>query len=146
MSAQYDYLCKSMPSIPSRIFELRTLTVIQFYNNNCAAADLVKDSQQNPDGAGGTFNFADWPGYLSGGASSGAKLHVGLPGNEAEVAPSGYGFVPAYSLAEVVGNSEGVAGFNGIMIYDAGDSDVPNDNGCNYSQNVRRVLDTGSAC
>lgn len=144
MQAQYDYLCKNLRVEFTSKRPLTVSAVIQFYNNNCAAADLVKDSNNNPQGPGGTYNLADWPGYLSGGASANARLHVGLPGDKAEAGD--YHYVPTYSLPEVVANSEGVAGFNGIMIYDAGDSDVPNVNGCNYAQQARRVLDTGSAC
>ncbi|KAH7386321.1 putative chitinase 3 precursor [Cadophora sp. MPI-SDFR-AT-0126] len=113
MEAQYDYLW------------------IQFYNNYCGAADLVKNSSQNPDGAG-SFNFADWPGYLANGASANAKLHVGLPGDKAEAGD--YFYIPSNSLPTVLANSEGVKGYNGFMIYDAGDSDVVNVNGCHYAQ------------
>lgn len=42
--------------------------------------------------------------------------------------------------------STGVQNWSGFMVFDAGDSDVPQVNGCNYAQNVRRVLDTGDRC
>lgn len=54
---------------------------IQFYNNECSANDLFRDSNDNPNGPGGRFNLADWPGYLSGTASANAKLHCGVPGS-----------------------------------------------------------------
>lgn len=63
MQAQYDYIW------------------IQFYNNNCAAADAISDSNDNPNGAG-SYNIADWPGYLSGGASANARLYTGIPSSK----------------------------------------------------------------
>nr|POE56683.1 endochitinase 2 [Quercus suber] len=126
MNSQFDYL------------------LIQFYNNNCAAAELVKQGQSNPDGDG-TYNLADWPAYISGGASANAKLLVGIPSSTVG-ADDPYFFVDIPDLPTLIGDSTGVANFGGVMLYDAGDSDTPNANGCNYVQQVRRVLDTGANC
>lgn len=125
MESQYDYLW------------------IQFYNNNCAAREAVSD-ENNPYG-NGQYNLADWPGYLAGGASANAKLYTGIPAAK-KSADYPYFYIPTAYLGELLGHSEGVAGFNGFMIYDAGDSDIPQVDGCNYAQNVRRVLDTGDRC
>ncbi len=35
---------------------------IQFYNNQCSANDLFRDSNDNPNGPGGRYNLAEWPG------------------------------------------------------------------------------------
>jgi chitinase len=113
--AQYDYLW------------------IQFYNNDCSASTLF-------DGSGGSaYNLKDWPGHISDGASKNAKLLVGLPGSNAEA--QGY-YIPSNKLASLVDQSKNVPGFDGIMVYDAGDvsSHGTNTPGKNYIQVVKQVL------
>nr|POE90353.1 endochitinase 2 [Quercus suber] len=126
MNSQFDYL------------------LIQFYNNGCAAAELVKPDEENPYGDG-TYNLGDWPAYLADGASANAKLLVGIPSSKAG-ADYPYFYVDIPDLPALVGNSTGVANFGGVMLYDAAGSDTPNANGCNYAQQVRSVLDTGANC
>lgn len=123
--------------------------MIQFYNNFCASTDLVKDPNDNPDsdGSGGYFDFGEWPAYISGGASKNAKIHVGLPGSKSETpASNSFDYVPTKGLPTVLQNSKNAAGYNGFMIFDAGDSDMINVNGCDYEQQVRRIIDTGRTC
>lgn len=104
----------------------------------------MKQGQSNPDGDG-TYNLADWPAYLAGSASANAKLYVGIPSSTTG-ADTPYFYIDPTDLPTIVSGSTGVAGFSGIMLYDAGDSDNENSNGCNYAQQVRKVLDTGAPC
>ncbi|WPG98469.1 putative chitinase 3 precursor [Acrodontium crateriforme] len=125
MQAKYDYL------------------FIQFYNNNCGAGDLTHPGG-NPNGDG-TYNLAQWPAYIANGASKSAKLLVGLAGST--TAASGtFDFIPPNELPELIANSEGVKGFSGVMVWEAGETDKSPTNGCTYTQEIRRVLDTGKPC
>jgi chitinase len=110
---------------------------IQFYNNNCAANDLFRDSNENPNGAG-YFNLKDWPKYLGNGASKNAKLLVGLPG--ASDAAENYDFVASKNLASLVSQAQNVPNFAGVMIYDAGAVSESSTNGKDYAQLVKDAL------
>jgi chitinase len=117
---------------------------IQFYNNFCSANDLFRDSNGNPNGPGGRFNLPDWPGYLAGSASANAKLHVGIPGST--VGASEFDFIDINNLPGLLEASRNTPGFNGFMMWDAANSDIPSDRGCNYAQHARNVLDFGAIC
>lgn len=117
--AQYDYLS------------------IQFYNNECAAVHAYDGSN--------LFNLADWPGVIANGASANAKLLVGLPGNPAEAGSDQ--FVPIDHLADVYEASKNVAGFDGFMVFEVGDTTTVSDvNGCDYFASLYSVLTTGHTC
>jgi chitinase len=116
---------------------------IQFYNNDgCSAYQLFNND-------GGSFNYDAWVSYVSGTPSSGAKLFVGLPASPDASTGDSSGskyYVSPTNLASLVGTYSSHAQFGGIMLWDAGNSDTVNDNGCNYAQEVHSVLTTGSPC
>lgn len=116
---------------------------IQFYNNDyCSAYQLF-------NGNGGTFNYDAWVSYVAGTPSSGAKLFVGLPASpDASTGDSGGSryYVSPNNLVSLVSQYSSHAQFGGVMLWDAGNSDTINVNGCNYAQEVHSVLTTGSAC
>lgn len=113
---------------------------IQFYNNDCAAADVVKNSTGNPNGAG-QYNIKKWPQYVSSGASKAAKLYVGLPASRSGAAH--WDWVKPADLPKVIGVSPGISG---VMLWNTFHSDQATSNGCTYAQNVARVLSTGKPC
>lgn len=116
---------------------------IQFYNNDeCSAYQLF-------DNDGGSFNYDDWVSYVAGTPSSNAKLFIGLPASpDASTGDSGGSkyYVTPTNLASLVGQYSSHPQFGGIMIWDAGNSDTVNENGCNYAQEIHSVLTTGNAC
>jgi len=123
-NAQFDYL------------------FIQFYNNDfCSAYQFVR-----PDGGQGDgFNFDVWETYVSAHASAGAKLLVGLPASTSAGDDMKY-FLSPSELTSLVGSFTSHPGFAGVMLWDAGNSDLDPNDGCEYDQEVRSVLDTGHAC
>ena len=87
--------------------------------------------------------------YTQSGASAGAQLLVGLPAstNGATGTASGAKYYLSPSeLVTVVNQYKSHAGFAGVMMWDASQSDTINDNGCHYDQVVRSVLNTGASC
>ena len=119
---------------------------IQFYNNpSCSAYQFVR-----PDGGEGNgFNFDVWETYVSSHASTGAKLLVGLPASPTAADGHTDGakfFLSPSELTSLVTKFSGHNGFGGIMLWDAGNSDLDNNGGCTYDQEVRSVLDNGHAC
>lgn len=116
---------------------------IQFYNNDyCSAYQLF-------DNDGGSFNYDSWVDYVAGTPSSGAKLFVGLPASPDASTGDSSGskfYVTPTNLASLVSQYSSHAQFGGVMLWDAGNSDTINVNGCNYAQEVHSVLSTGSAC
>ncbi|KIN07799.1 glycoside hydrolase family 18 protein [Oidiodendron maius Zn] len=116
---------------------------IQFYNNDeCSAYQLFQND-------GGSFNYDSWVSYVAGTPSAGAKLFVGLPASKdastGDSSGSKYYVSPA-NLVSLVSKYKSHAQFGGIMLWDAGNSDTVNVNGCNYAQEVHSVLNTGAAC
>jgi chitinase len=116
---------------------------IQFYNNDeCSAYQLFQND-------GGSFNYDGWVGFVSGTASANAKLFIGLPASTDGATGDSSGqkyYVSPTNLVQLVSEYSSHAQFGGIMLWDAGNSDTVNENGCNYAQVVNRVLTTGAAC
>lgn len=119
---------------------------IQFYNNDyCSAYQFVR-----PDGGKGDgFNFDVWESYVSAHASAGAKLLVGLPASTKASTGSDDGakyFLSSSELTSLVDSFTTHTGFAGVMLWDAGNSDLDINDGCEYDQEVRSVLDKGQSC
>lgn len=116
---------------------------IQFYNNDeCSAYQLF-------DNDGGTFNYDDWVTYVAGTPSESAKLFVGLPASTLASTDNNSGakyYVQPSDLVSLVSEYSSHAQFGGVMLWDAGYSDDNTADGCNYSQEVHSILNTGAAC
>ena len=116
---------------------------IQFYNNDaCSAYQLFEN-------AGGSFNYDSWVSYVKGTASKNAKLFIGLPASEDASSGDSTGskyWVSTTNLPKLINEYSSHAQFGGVMLWDAGNSDTVSVNGCNYAQEVHRVLTTGKAC
>lgn len=114
---------------------------IQFYNNNpTCSLGLPGD---------GPFNFNDWVTFISTTPSKNAKLFIGAPastlGSNGNSGGAKYYATPA-QLASVVDSTKSSPYFGGIMLWDAGYSDSNVANGCNYAQEAKNILLTGSPC
>ncbi|CAI7627436.1 unnamed protein product [Penicillium pancosmium] len=92
---------------------------IQFYNNPSCSVN-------------GPINFRSWVDNVAGTPSSDAKLFIGLPAS------------PLAATGTPNGAHEPL--FGGVMMWSAGFSDSNNINGCNYVQQTRSILTTGSSC
>ncbi|KAH6609977.1 glycoside hydrolase family 18 [Trichoderma cornu-damae] len=118
---------------------------VQFYNNNEYAPDPC--SLGLPGNA--PFNYNDWTSFLQTTPSKNAKLFVGVPAAPlaANGSPSGsiYYATPA-QLATIVNDVKGNSNFGGIMMWSAGFSDSNVNDGCNYAQEAKHILLTGSPC
>lgn len=125
MGSQFDYL------------------FIQFYNNDPCSANSYADGDKSD------FNFDDWKSYIGGGSSSNAQLFIGIPagvdGATGDSSGAKYYLQPS-QMASLVNDYKSHAGFAGVMLWDAGNSDTVNDNGCTYSEEVSSVLKTGNTC
>ncbi|PTB39908.1 Chitinase 2 [Trichoderma asperellum] len=114
---------------------------IQFYNNNpTCSLGLPGDAP---------INFNDWTNFVSSTQSSSVKLFVGAPaGPLASNGNSGgavYYATPS-QLATVIAGVKSSPYFGGVMLWDAGYSDQNVIAGCNYAQQVKSILTTGSPC
>ena len=120
------------------------LLFIQFYNNpGCSANNFVTPT---PNGA---FNFDDWKTYTDSGASAGAQLFIGLPASPNGATGTASGaqyYMQPNDLTSLVNEYKSHAGFGGVMLWDAAQSDTINVNGCHYDQLVKTVLSTGASC
>jgi chitinase len=119
---------------------------IQFYNNDfCSAYQIVR-----PDGGKGDgFNLDAWETQISSHASKGARLLVGLPASKDASTGDASGtryFLSPSELTSLVDAFTTHTGFAGVMLWDAGNSDGDTNGGCEYDQEVRKVLNTGHAC
>ena len=56
-----------------------------------------------------------------------------------------FDFIDIENLPGLLQESRNVPGYNGLM-WDAANSDIPSDRGCNYMQHARNVLDFGATC
>lgn len=109
---------------------------VQFYNNPGCSAN-------------GPINFDAWVANLIATPSANAKIFIGLPA--APFAATGTSSGAQYylhpdALATLVCDHISEAAFGGIMMWSAGFSDANVDNGCNYAQQARNILNTGSPC
>ncbi|KAH8799734.1 putative endochitinase precursor [Xylogone sp. PMI_703] len=116
---------------------------IQFYNNDgCSAYQLFNND-------GGSFNYDSWVSYVKGTPSQNAKLFVGLPASKTASTGDSSGskyWVSTSNLPSLINQYGTHAQWGGIMLWDARSSDTVSAGGCNYVQNVKRVLTTGSTC
>ncbi|KAL7961257.1 glycoside hydrolase family 18, chitinase [Trichoderma compactum] len=114
---------------------------VQFYNNNpTCSLGLPGDAP---------FNFDDWVSFISTTPSKNAKLFIGAPastlGANGNAGGAKYYATPD-QLASIVASTKSNPAFGGIMLWDAGYSDSNVINGCNFAQNAKSILTTGSPC
>lgn len=108
---------------------------IQFYNNPYC-------SIPNP-------NFNDWIQNVANTPSSSAKIFLGVPaapdGSTGTASGSRY-YASPDTLAQLVRQYQDNGAFGGIMMWSAGFSDSNVNNGCNYAQEAKHILNTGWPC
>ncbi len=95
------------------------------------------------------FNYDEWLTYTAGTPSANAKIFVGVPAAPlgANGSPSGETYYATPDqLASIIGDIKGDSRFGGIMMWSAGFSDSNVVGGCNYAQQARSILDSGSPC
>ncbi|GFP60580.1 endochitinase 2 [Trichoderma asperellum] len=117
---------------------------IQFYNNN----NYTVPCSLGING-GAPFNYNNWTSFVATTPSKNAKLFVGVPAapDGANGGPSGAVYYATPSqLAQIVSEVKGDSNFGGIMMWSAGFSDSNVNNGCNYAQEAKTILLTGSPC
>lgn len=109
---------------------------IQFYNNpSCSVS--------------GPINFRSWVDNIAGTPSANAKIFIGLPASPFAATGTSIGaqyYLEPSSLADLVCEYANEPLFGGIMMWSAGFSDSNIIDGCNYAQQARRILNTGSPC
>ncbi|KAH0489741.1 hypothetical protein TgHK011_010156 [Trichoderma gracile] len=118
---------------------------VQFYNNNEYPGDPC--SLGLPGDA--PFNFNNWTTFIQSTPSKDAKVFVGVPAAPlaANGAPSGEVYYATPSqLADIVNDVKSNPAFGGIMMWSAGFSDTNVNDGCNYAQEAKNILLTGSPC
>lgn len=117
---------------------------IQFYNNDYCSA--YQEFRKDTDGG---FNYDDWVNYIAGTPSQNAKLFIGLPASKLGATDDQNGakyYIRSSELPTLLNEYKTHDKFGGVMLWDAGYSDLVNLNGCNYVQDVGRVLATGKNC
>ncbi|KAL7892366.1 glycoside hydrolase family 18 protein [Trichoderma sp. TUCIM 5745] len=117
---------------------------IQFYNNN----NYTVPCSLGING-GAPFNYNNWTSFVETTPSKNAKLFVGVPAapDGANGSPSGaVYYATPQQLATIVAEVKGNSNFGGIMMWSAGFSDSNVNNGCNYAQEAKNILLTGSPC
>ncbi|KAI1132326.1 putative endochitinase CHI2 [Nemania abortiva] len=125
-SAQFDYLWP------------------QFYNNNNYTYPCAL-----PINGNAPFNYDQWLTYTAGTPSKDAKIFVGVPAAPlgANGSPTGETYYATPDqLAGIVSDIKSESRFGGIMMWSAGFSDSNVNGGCNYAQQARSILDSGSPC
>ncbi|KAI0409696.1 putative endochitinase CHI2 [Xylaria palmicola] len=116
----------------------------QFYNNNNYTYPCAL-----PINGNAPFNYDKWLSYTAGTPSKDAKIFVGVPAAPlgANGSPNGETYYATPDqLASIVGDIKGESRFGGIMMWSAGFSDSNVNDGCNYAQQARAILDNGSPC
>ncbi|KAI0914787.1 putative endochitinase CHI2 [Ustulina deusta] len=116
----------------------------QFYNNNNYTYPCAL-----PINGNAPFNYDEWLTYTAGTPSANAKIFVGVPAAPlgANGSPSGETYYATPDqLASIIGDIKGDSRFGGIMMWSAGFSDSNVVGGCNYAQQARSILDSGSPC
>ncbi|KAL7920239.1 glycoside hydrolase family 18 protein [Trichoderma austrokoningii] len=117
---------------------------IQFYNNN----NYTVPCSLGING-GAPFNYNNWTSFVETTPSKNAKLFVGVPAgpDAANGSPTGaIYYASPQQLAQIVTEVKGNSNFGGIMMWSAGFSDANVNNGCNYAQEAKNILLTGSPC
>jgi chitinase len=109
---------------------------VQFYNNPSCSVN-------------GAINFESWVTNIAGTASSDARILIGLPASPYAATGTLDGaqyYVQPSALATLLREFVGHPALGGVMLWSAGFSDYNIDNGCNYAQQVRKILNSGSPC
>ncbi|KAH6608023.1 glycoside hydrolase family 18 protein [Trichoderma cornu-damae] len=114
---------------------------VQFYNNNpTCSLGLPGDAP---------FNFDDWAAFVATTPSKNAKLFIGAPASTLAANGNAGGaiyYATPDQLASVVAGARSSPYFGGIMLWDAGYSDSNVNAGCNFAQEAKSILLTGSPC
>ncbi|KAI1312341.1 putative endochitinase CHI2 [Xylaria venustula] len=116
----------------------------QFYNNNNYTYPCAL-----PINGNAAFNYDGWLNFTAGTPSADAKIFVGVPAAPlaANGGPAGETYYATPDqLATIIEGVESESRFGGIMMWSAGFSDSNVIDGCNYAQQARSILDTGSPC
>ncbi|KAI0418120.1 putative endochitinase CHI2 [Xylaria grammica] len=116
----------------------------QFYNNNNYTYPCAL-----PINGNAAFNYDEWLSYTAGTPSADAKIFVGVPAAPlgANGSPTGETYYATPDqLASIIEGVKGESRFGGIMMWSAGFSDSNVNDGCNYAQQARSILDSGSPC
>ncbi|KAJ3569310.1 hypothetical protein NPX13_g6128 [Xylaria arbuscula] len=116
----------------------------QFYNNNNYTYPCALPINGNAD-----FNYDGWLEYTAGTPSKDAKIFVGVPAAPlgANGSPTGETYYATPDqLAEIIEGVKDESRFGGIMMWSAGFSDSNVIDSCNYAQQARSILDSGSPC
>ncbi|RWA12446.1 hypothetical protein EKO27_g2639 [Xylaria grammica] len=119
----------------------------QFYNNNNYTLDSYPCAL--PINGNAAFNYDEWLSYTAGTPSADAKIFVGVPAAPlgANGSPTGETYYATPDqLASIIEGVKGESRFGGIMMWSAGFSDSNVNDGCNYAQQARSILDSGSPC
>jgi len=117
---------------------------IQFYNNDYCSA--YQEFRKDTDGG---FDYDDWVDYIRGTPSQDAKLFIGPPASKLGATDDDSGskyYIRSSELPTLLNEYKTHDNFGGVMLWDAGYSDSVNLNGCNYVQEVGRVMATGAGC
>lgn len=117
---------------------------VQFYNNNNYTVPCALGINGNA-----AFNYNNWTAFISDSPSADAKVFIGVPASPlgANGTPSGatyYAKPP--ELAGIIKEYKTDPHFGGIMLCSAGFSDANVNNGCNYAQQAKSILEKGSPC
>jgi chitinase len=110
---------------------------VQFYNNwGCSVP---------------TPNFGSWVLNIANTPSSRAKLFLGVPASPDAATGTSSGaqyYADPDALAGMVSSigANSTSAFGGIMMWDAGFSDANVDGSCNYAQEAKSILTSGSPC
>ncbi|KAJ5160960.1 chitinase 2 [Penicillium canariense] len=109
---------------------------VQFYNNPSCSVN-------------GAINFESWVTNIAGTASADAKILIGLPASPYAATGTYDGaqyYLQPNALATLLREYVGHSALGGVMLWSAGFSEYNIDNGCNYAQQVRKILNSGSPC
>ncbi|KAI1774215.1 putative endochitinase CHI2 [Hypoxylon cercidicola] len=116
----------------------------QFYNNNNYTYPCAL-----PINGNAPFNYDEWVSWTAGTPSANAKIFLGVPAAPL-AANGGPGGATYYAtpdqLASIVNDYKSDSRFGGVMMWSAGFSDSNVNNGCNYAQQVKNILVSGSPC
>lgn len=99
---------------------------IQFYNNYCSL--------------GSNFNYDSWSSWADSDAyNKNIKLYMGLPG---AASAAGSGYVSPDTVKEYAQKISADSHFGGISIWDASQADSNINNGKNFAQNAKAILES----
>ncbi|KAI3328985.1 carbohydrate-binding module family 1 protein [Xylariaceae sp. AK1471] len=135
----WKHSCRVIENSRRRNFMTEHRTALESLRYPCAL----------PINGNAPFNYDQWLSYTAGTPSANAKIFIGVPAAPlgANGSPSGETYYATPNqLASIVADVKSEARFGGIMMWSAGFSDANVIGSCNYAQQARAILDTGSPC